>query len=278
MTETKKQAMLSGRRMDTLQREPLVSLWVVFRTFEHSNFGFIFKHMNQLNIDNQEIARYAASAGHWWDHSGQLKALHDINPLRIQYVLDRADIKGKPVLDVGCGGGIVSEALAASGARVTGIDMAVPALNVARLHAQENGLEIDYREDTAESLARKHAGRFDIVTCMELVEHVPDPASVVKACADLVHPGGHLFFATVNRTWLARLLVIWVAEYVLGVVSKGTHTYARFVRPEELERWGRAAGLSCENISGMRYLPFVGYAALCKNTAMNYLMHFKKEV
>ena len=232
--------------------------------------------MTPLNIDNLEIARYAAASTHWWDRKGQLKALHDINPLRIQYVLDRADIKGKPVLDVGCGGGIVSEALAAAGARVTGIDMAAPALAVARLHAKEMGLEIDYRETTAEGLAGEHDGRFAAVTCMELVEHVPDPASVVQACADLVRPGGHLFFATVNRTWLARVLVIWIAEYVLGIVGRGTHTYARFVRPAELKGWGRAAGLRCENVSGMRYLPFGGYAALCKNTALNYLMHFIK--
>ena len=229
-----------------------------------------------MNIDNQEIARYAASASHWWDRNGELRALHDINPLRVQYVLSKAGIKDKPLLDVGCGGGIVSEALAAAGARVTGIDMAVPALNVARMHARENSLEIDYREDTAENFVRTHAGRFDVVTCMELVEHVPEPASVIKACADLVKPGGHLFFTTVNRTWLARLLVIWVAEYVLGIVSKGTHTYDRFVRPEEMQRWGQAAGLRCEDISGMRYIPFVGYAALCKSTAMNYLMHFIK--
>jgi len=233
--------------------------------------------MNKLNIDNLEIARYAATAAHWWDRKGELGALHDINPLRIEYVQSHADIKGKPVLDVGCGGGIVAEGLAAAGARVTGIDMAVPALNVARAHAQDHGLAIDYREATAENFARTHKAQFAVVTCMELVEHVPDPASVMQACADLVKPGGHLFFTTVNRTWLARLLVIWVAEYVLGIVGKGTHTYDRFVRPDEMQRWGEMAGLRCEDISGMRYIPFVGYAALCKNTAMNYLMHFIKK-
>lgn len=232
--------------------------------------------MNDLNIDNKEIARYAATAAHWWDRNGELKALHEVNPLRIQYVLDRANIREKPVLDVGCGGGIVSEGLAGSGARVTGIDMAAPALEVARTHAQENNLDIDYREATAEAFAKLHPEHFAVVTCMELVEHVPDPASIIKACADLVKPGGHLFFTTVNRTWLARLLVIWVAEYVLGIVSKGTHTYARFVRPEEMERWGQAAGLQLVDVTGMRYIPFGGYAALCKSTAMNYLMHFVK--
>jgi 2-polyprenyl-6-hydroxyphenyl methylase/3-demethylubiquinone-9 3-methyltransferase len=154
--------------------------------------------------------------------------------------------------------------------------MAVPALNVARKHARENGLDIDYREATAENFARTHPEQFAVVTCMELVEHVPDPASIMQACADLVPPGGNLFFTTVNRTWLARLLVIWVAENVLGIVSKGTHTYKRFVRPEEMRRWGQAAGLRCAEISGMRYIPFGGYASLCKNTAMNYLIHFIK--
>ena len=232
--------------------------------------------MNQLNIDNKEIARYAATAAHWWDRNGELKALHDINPLRLQYVLDRAEIKGQPVLDVGCGGGLVSEALASAGAKVTGIDMAVPALNVARAHADESGFEIEYIESTAEDFAITHGEKFAVVTCMELVEHVPDPASIIKACAELTRPGGHLFFSTVNRTWLARLLVIWVAEYVLGIVSKGTHTYARFVRPEEMKRWGQAAGLRLVDVAGMRYIPFGGYAALCKGTAMNYLMHFSK--
>jgi len=232
--------------------------------------------MNQVNIDKNEIARYAATAGHWWDRKGELKALHDINPLRLQYVLDRADIKGKPVLDVGCGGGLVSEALASAGAQVTGIDMAVPALNVAREHAKEGGFEVEYIESTAEDFAQTHREQFAVVTCMELVEHVPDPASIIAACADLVAPGGHVFFSTVNRTWLARLLVIWVAEYVLGVVSKGTHTYARFVRPDEMENWGQAAGLQLADVTGMRYIPFGGYAALCNSTTMNYLMHFVK--
>jgi len=233
--------------------------------------------MNKLNIDNQEIARYAASANHWWDRNGEFKALHDINPVRVQYILTHADVKEKPLLDVGCGGGLLSEALAGAGARVTGIDMASPALNAARVHSKQSGLEIDYLESTAESFARTRGEHFEVVTCMELVEHVPEPASVIQACANLVRPGGHLFFATVNRTWIARLLVIWVAEYVLGIVSKGTHTYERFVRPGEMEKWGSTAGLRCEALSGLRYIPFGGYTALCKNTAMNYLMHFIKK-
>ena len=232
--------------------------------------------MNHPNVDHNEIARYAALADIWWDRKGAFKALHDINPVRMDYILARADIKAKPVLDVGCGGGLVSEALAAAGARVTGIDMAAPALRAARIHADHNGFKIDYQCATVENLARMRPGRFAVVTCMELVEHVPDPASVIQACAELVRPGGHLFFATVNRTWLARLLVIWMSEYVLGIVGRGTHTYRRFVRPEEMRRWGATAGLQMIDLTGLRYLPFGGYAALCKNTAMNYLMHFVK--
>ena len=232
--------------------------------------------INSSNIDNQEIARYAAMADKWWERDGEFKALHDINPVRMNYILERADVKGKALLDVGCGGGLLSEALAATGARVTGIDMATPALNAARAHMKKSGLKIDYQEDTAENFARTHRGHFEVVTCMELVEHVPDPASILRACASLIKPGGHLFFATINRTWLARLLVIGISEYVLGIVGKGTHTYKRFVRPEEMEHWGRAAGLSLADLSGLRYLPFGGYAALGRNTSMNYLMHFTR--
>ncbi len=233
--------------------------------------------MPDLNLDNKEIARYAASAAYWWDRDGEFKALHDINPVRVAYILDRVDLMGRTLLDVGCGGGLLSESLAEVGARVTGIDMAVPALNAARTHMRQGGLSIDYRENTIENLARNRPGRYDVVTCMELVEHVPDPGSIISACAEAVRPGGHLFFATVNRTWLARLLVIWIAEYVLGIVRKGTHTYKRFVRPAELEQWGQAAGLELANLSGLRYIPVGGYAALCKDTSMNYLMHFTKE-
>jgi len=232
--------------------------------------------MNHSNIDKNEIARYAATAAHWWDRDGELKALHDINPVRLQYILARAEIKGQPVLDVGCGGGLVSEALAVAGAKVTGIDMAVPALNVAGEHAKESGLKIEYIESTAEDYAQTHREQFAVVTCMELVEHVPDPASIISACAELTKSGGQVFISTINRTWLARLLAIWVAEYVLGIVSKGTHTYARFIRPEEMERWGQAAGLRLVDVAGMRYIPYIGYAALTKSTPMNYLMHFVK--
>jgi 2-polyprenyl-6-hydroxyphenyl methylase/3-demethylubiquinone-9 3-methyltransferase len=227
------------------------------------------------NIDADEIARFTAMADIWWDRKGEFKALHDINPLRLAYVTDRTDLAGKKVLDVGCGGGLLAEALAAGGGRVTGIDMAEASLAAARAHMQAGGLNIDYRQTTVEILAEEEAGPFDVVTCMELLEHVPRPASIINACARLVKPGGNLFFATVNRTWLSRLLVIWAAEYLLGIVSKGTHEYRKLVKPGELRRWGEGAGLRLENLSGLRYIPFGGHASLCRSTAMNYMMHFK---
>lgn len=229
------------------------------------------------NIDAEEIAKFTAQANLWWDLTGEFKALHEINPVRLAYIQDRSDLDCKQVLDVGCGGGLLAEAMAAQNARVTGIDMVAATLAVADAHAVENGLAIDYQHATAEEWAIQHGAQYDVVTCMELVEHVPDPARLMQACGQLVRPGGDIFFATVNRTWLARLLVIWVSEYLLGIVRKGTHTYDRFVRPQELIQCGAQAGLAIQGVSGLRYLPFFGYAALCKGTAMNYLVHFKKQ-
>ena len=232
--------------------------------------------MNPIdNIDAAEIARFTAMADVWWDRSGEFKALHDINPVRLAYVQDRAGLDGKTVLDVGCGGGLLSEALAACGGQVTGIDMAPASLAVARAHMVQSGLAIDYRQTTAEKLAAEAPGRFDVVVCMELLEHVPRPVSVIAACARLVKPGGDVFFATVNRTWISRLLVIWAAEYLFGIVRKGTHAYHKLVKPAELRQWAAAADLRLENLSGLRYLPLGGYARLCRSTAMNYLMHFR---
>ena len=228
------------------------------------------------NIDSGEIARFSAMADIWWDRNGEFKALHDINPVRLAYVRDRAELAARQVLDVGCGGGLLSEALAACGGLVTGIDMAEASLSVARAHMQSNGLTIDYRRTTAESHADEKPGHYDVVVCMELLEHVPRPASILDACARLTRPGGDLFFATVNRTWLAWLLVIVAAERVMGIVRKGTHEYSKLVRPEELTQWGADAGLSLENLSGLRYIPFGGHAALCRSTGMNYLMHFRR--
>ncbi len=229
------------------------------------------------NIDTEEVARFAAQADLWWDRKGQFKALHDINPARLGYVRDRTGLTGKQVLDVGCGGGLLAEAMAARGARVTGIDMVTSSLSVAKIHARRSRVHVAYRQGTAEAWARTYPETYDIVTCMELVEHVPEPASIVRACSRLLRPGGDLFFATVNRTWLARLLVIWASEYLLGIVRKGTHTYRKFVQPQELAQWGRHSGLTVENLSGLRYIPFFGHTALCNSTKMNYLMHLKKK-
>jgi 2-polyprenyl-6-hydroxyphenyl methylase / 3-demethylubiquinone-9 3-methyltransferase len=230
------------------------------------------------NIDAGEIARFSAMAEVWWDRNGEFKALHDINPVRLAYVLDRTELAAKQVLDVGCGGGLLSEALATCGARVTGIDMAEASLAVARTHMKDSGLVIDYRQTMAEALADESPGRYDVVVCMELLEHVPRPPSIIDACARLVRPGGDLFFATVNRTWLSWLLVIIAAERVLGIIRKGTHDYRKLVKPEELIQWGTAAGLAFENLSGLRYIPLGGYAALYRSTRVNYLMHFRKEI
>jgi 2-polyprenyl-6-hydroxyphenyl methylase/3-demethylubiquinone-9 3-methyltransferase len=228
------------------------------------------------NLDAREIARFSAVADSWWDRRGEFKALHDINPVRLGFVRSHAELDGCAALDVGCGGGLMSEGLAAAGARVTAIDMADTALAVARAHLKVSGLSVDYRRSTVEELARNYPDHFDVVTCMELVEHVPDPVSIVQACSQLTRPGGHLFFATVNRTWPAYLLVILASEYLLGIVRKGTHHYRRFVRPAELMDWGKRAGLQPKDLSGLRYIPFVGYAALCADTHMNYLLHFVK--
>jgi 2-polyprenyl-6-hydroxyphenyl methylase / 3-demethylubiquinone-9 3-methyltransferase len=230
------------------------------------------------NVDPDEVARFAAQAALWWDTGGAFKALHEINPVRLAYTRERAGgLAGKSVLDVGCGGGLLAEAMAAEGARVTGIDMAADTLAAARHHAAAQGLPIDYRLGTAEEWARLRGGRYDAVTCMELVEHVPRPAQLVAACAALVRPGGDVFFATVNRTLPARILVIWLAEYVFGIVPRGTHTYGKFVRPGELARAGAGAGLAVCDLSGLRYLPWIGYAALCGSPLINYLMHLKRQ-
>ena len=228
------------------------------------------------NFDPREIAHFDQQADDWWAPKGPLKALHDINPIRIRYIHKRAGIAGKTFLDVGCGGGILSEALAAAGARVTGIDMTASALQAARQHLLASNHQIDYRHSTAEALARKMQNRFDAATCMELLEHVPRPASVLHACAKLIKPGGDLFLATVNRTWTAHALVIFAAENILKIIRKGTHTYQNLVRPDELAFWASEAGLLRQNLTGYLYFPFIGKAFFSRFTKMNYMMHFKK--
>lgn len=228
------------------------------------------------NIDAAEIARFEAMASIWWDRQGDLKALHDINGLRLNYINQRAPLAGKAVLDVGCGGGILSEAMASMGAVVTGIDMGDAALGVARQHASESGLQVDYFQASAEQFARTHADRFDVVTCLELLEHVPDPASVVAACKTLVRPGGEVFFATLNRNLKSFLFAIIGAEYILGLVRRGTHSYHKFIKPAELKDWAAHAGLSFMDLTGLHYNPILRRYSLGGNTHVNYLIHFRK--
>ena len=228
------------------------------------------------NTEKDEIAKFEAMAPIWWDRQGDLKALHDINVLRLNYINQRAPLAGNSVLDVGCGGGILSEAMASLGAAVTGIDMSDAALGVARLHMKESGLQVEYRRATAEQFATSHADRFDVVTCLELLEHVPDPASVVAACQALVRPEGDVFFATLNRNLKSFVFAIIGAEYILGLVRKGTHHYSQFIKPAELQKWAMAAGLSFKDLTGLHYNPFLRRYSTGGNTHVNYMMHFKK--
>ena len=229
------------------------------------------------NWDSAALRRFGAQAERWWDPKGGVGALHDINPLRLAYMESRIGLDQRAVIDVGCGGGILSEPMARAGAAVTGIDMCSPALAVARKHAEAAGIPVTYLHRSAEEMAWQQPHSFDMVVCMELIEHVPDPASLVKACADLTRPGGSLFFATVNRNWLSGLLVILAAEYLLGIVEKGTHQYTQFVKPVELEGWAAAAGLHLAHTTGLSYLPLIRRSRLTTNTAMNYMMHFEKK-
>jgi 2-polyprenyl-6-hydroxyphenyl methylase/3-demethylubiquinone-9 3-methyltransferase len=228
------------------------------------------------NVDALEIAKFAQLAAVWWDRQGPFKALHDINGLRVGYIEGRAPLAGKPVLDVGCGGGILSEAMAAAGARVTGIDAGEEPLSAARHHLRVSGLAVDYRQATAERFARDHAGCFEVVACLELLEHVPQPASIVAACARLARPGADLFFATLNRNIKSFVFAILGAEYLLRLVRRGTHTWKRFVKPSELAAWGRASGLAFQDITGLHYNPFLKKYTLGGNAHVNYLMHFRK--
>lgn len=228
------------------------------------------------NIDEAEIAKFEAMAAIWWDKQGDFQALHDINVLRLNYINDRAPLAGKAVLDAGCGGGILSEAMASLGAVVTGIDMGATALRVARLHSHKSGLNIDYQQATTEQFAETHPDQFDVVACLELLEHVPDPASIVAACKTLVKPGGNVFFATLNRNLKSFLFAIIGAEYILGLVRKGTHRYRKFIKPAELRGWAVDSGLSAIDLTGLHYNPILKKYTLGGNTLVNYLMHFRK--
>ena len=225
------------------------------------------------NVDPDEIAKFAQLAARWWDPHSEFKPLHEINPLRLNYINDRVGLKDKTVLDIGCGGGILAESMAAHGARVTGIDLGEAPLAVAKLHLKESGLKVDYRHVSAEDLAREQPGSFDVVTCMEMLEHVPDPASTVEACARLVKPGGQVFFSTINRNPKSWLLAIVGAEYVLNLLPRGTHEYMKFIKPSELEGWARQAGLTMRELIGMHYNPLTREYRLGRGVDVNYIAY-----
>jgi 2-polyprenyl-6-hydroxyphenyl methylase/3-demethylubiquinone-9 3-methyltransferase len=230
----------------------------------------------EQNVDRTEQDKFDAVASGWWDPEGPFRPLHDLNPARMKFIADRAALDGASVVDVGCGGGILAETLARKGGRVTGIDVAPRTLAIAKLHLHESGLQVDYREVTVEDLARETPAAFDIVTCMEMLEHVPDPASIVKGVCELLKPGGQAFFSTLNRTPLAFILGIVGAEHVARLLPRGTHRYDRFIRPSELSAWIRAAGLQLRDIAGLHYNPLTRSVMLGGNVQVNYLVHAVK--
>ena len=228
------------------------------------------------NIDNAEIAKFEALASRWWDKNSEFKPLHDINPLRLGFIEKHVDLAGAKALDVGCGGGILSEAMARRGAAVTGIDMGEAPLSVARLHLLESGLDVDYQRIAVEDFARAHPASFDLVTCLEMLEHVPDPAAVIHACRDLLKPGGQLFLSTINRNPKSYLFAVIGAEYLLRMLPRGTHDYRKFIRPSEIAAWARAAGLEVGEIAGMTYNPLTRKYRLSRDVDVNYLVHLRR--
>ena len=229
------------------------------------------------NVDPNEINKFEQLASRWWDRNSEFKPLHDINPLRANWIDNLAPLAETTVLDVGCGGGILSEALAQRGAKVTGIDMGDAPLAVANLHKLESGVAVDYQKSTAEDFAVKHQQAFDTVTCLEMLEHVPDPSSVIKACADMVKPGGSVFFSTINRNPKSFLFAIVGAEYVLNLLPKGTHEYAKFIRPSEMATWIREAGLELDQMTGLVFNPFTKkYSLNEQDVDVNYLLCARK--
>ena len=225
-----------------------------------------------MNVDQAELHKFSELAATWWDRAGPMRPLHDINPARLAWIDRWASLAGKRVLDVGCGGGVLTEAMAAKSDFVVGLDLAGEPLKVARLHALESNARVEYRECAAEALAAEQPASFDVVTCMEMLEHVPDPVQTVQACAALTKPGGWVFFSTINRNAKAFALAIVGAEYVLGLLPRGTHEYARFIKPSELSRYARSAGLEVSEVMGMRYNPFTKMATLGAAADVNYLM------
>lgn len=240
-------------------------------------FHFSAHNSDMSNVDAQELAKFSELAHRWWDPESEFRPLHQINPLRLDWIDQQASLKGKLVLDVGCGGGILAESMARRAAQVTGIDLAAKPLGVARLHALEMGVEnVEYREIATEALAAEQPGTFDVVTCMEMLEHVPDPSAVVRACATLAKPGGWVFFSTLNRNAKAFLFAIVGAEYMLRLLPRGTHEYAKFIRPSELARWSRDSGLALMGSRGMEYNPLTRRYWLSDDTSVNYLLACRK--
>jgi 2-polyprenyl-6-hydroxyphenyl methylase/3-demethylubiquinone-9 3-methyltransferase len=228
------------------------------------------------NADSGEVGKFDSLSSRFWDLRGEFRPLHLLNPVRAQFVIDRAPIPGANVLDVGCGGGLLTEAFARAGARVTGCDLAPGMIEVARLHAAEHGLDINYKVASAEELASATPGGFDVVTCMEMLEHVPHPEQMVRTLSSLVKPGGALFVSTINRNLKSFLLAIVAAEYILDLIPRGTHEYERLIRPSQLERWGRASGLTLSELAGLEFNPLTSVCRLSRDTSINYLAHLQR--
>jgi 2-polyprenyl-6-hydroxyphenyl methylase/3-demethylubiquinone-9 3-methyltransferase len=237
---------------------------------------FMGTAMSSQNFDPQELAKFANLAAHWWDEGGELKTLHQINPLRLSYIKEKVNLSGKKIVDIGCGGGILAESLAKENAYVTGIDLNKSVINVAKLHQLESGVKVEYIHTSAEDLAILYPQCFDVVTCLELLEHVPDPLSVINACSTLVKPGGHLFFSTLNRNPKSYLFAILGAEYLLKLLPKNTHDYAKFIRPSELSNWAQQSNLLPKEMKGIAYNPFTEKFKLTKDISVNYLFYAVK--
>lgn len=228
------------------------------------------------NIDPAEIKKFEDLASRWWDKQGEFKPLHEMNPLRLNFINTASPLENKTVCDIGCGGGILSESMAQCGATVTGSDMGKAPLSVARLHALESELDIDYLQITAEDMAQKNPASFDVITCMEMLEHVPDPASIIKACFDLVKPGGSVYFSTINRNPKSYMFAIVGAEYLMKMLPRGTHDFSKFIKPSELDEWARSAGLELINLKGISYNPFTSLFSQSQNVDVNYMVHYQR--